>query len=113
MLRNVTLRYFGREIHILEKLKPTGNLLDVGCATGRFLEYANKTAWKCHGVEISEVAGKHVADTLGIEVRIGELYESGFDEETKADHWNTLLLPSSAGMIRSMESVQKVNIRLS
>ena len=38
--------------------------------------------------------------------------ESRFDEETKADHWNIFFLPSSAGMIRSMELVQKINIRL-
>jgi SAM-dependent methyltransferase len=81
MLRNVRLRYFDREIKILEKLKPQGNLLDVGCATGRFLEEAKKRFWKCYGVEISEVAGRYVSENLGIDVRIGELKNAGFEKE--------------------------------
>lgn len=81
MIHNVRLRNFKREIKLLKKYKPVGNLLDVGCATGKFLQDAIKVGWKCYGVEMSEMAGNYVSKNLKIEVQIGQLKDSDFPEK--------------------------------
>ena len=47
-------------------------ILDVGCATGYFLDRAKERGWKTYGVEISEYAAKE-ASSRGHEVYVGEL----------------------------------------
>lgn len=42
---------------IISKYKKRGDLLDIGCATGDFIEYvSNLPGWKCIGIEPSKIA---------------------------------------------------------
>ncbi len=53
------LNRFGKERYeYLKKkvLKKKINLLDVGCSTGFFIEYANSKGWKCEGLELNPSA---------------------------------------------------------
>jgi SAM-dependent methyltransferase len=56
-----------------------GRILDYGCATGGFLDEAQKTGWTCTGVELSEHAVKR-ARGFGIDIRQGDLFESSLEK---------------------------------
>ncbi len=71
------------EIEVREMLKiigTHGRFLDVGCAYGRFLSCLPGTFEK-YGVEFSEEAAAHAREKFGFDVRVGQLYEAGFDED--------------------------------
>ena len=79
------------EMHldIIEKLSEKGNLLDVGCATGEFLEVAKKRGWTSYGIEISEY-GSNICKQKGLNVSRGilgktDLPENYFDVITAVD----------------------------
>ncbi len=40
-----------RKYNIINKLIPTGTILDIGCGTGELLSYFQKNNWHCRGIE--------------------------------------------------------------
>lgn len=42
----------------IKKFNPKGNLLDIGCAAGFFLDEANQNGLECYGIELSDEAVK-------------------------------------------------------
>lgn len=54
-----------------------GSLLDVGAATGFFLNLAKKRGWETSGVEISDFAAE-TGRKKGLAIRTGTLSEAGF-----------------------------------
>lgn len=71
---------FRRRLSLLEgALKPGDRVLDLGCATGYFLDVAKEAGFDAYGVELSEfgasvTAGKHGRDR----VHQGELADASF-----------------------------------
>lgn len=62
----------------IEKALPRkGNLLDVGAATGYFLELAQKRGWVTAGVEISEHAAE-IGRRKGLNIKTGKIEDTGF-----------------------------------
>src|SRR5262245_22180597 len=55
-----------------------GVLLDVGCATGIFLDGMRRLGWQVQGVEPTESAAQYARSRLGLEVFGGRLEEAGF-----------------------------------
>lgn len=66
-------------LDIIEGMSEKGNLLDVGCATGEFLEAAKKRGWSAHGIEISEY-GSSICKQKGLNVNRGILDEAALPE---------------------------------
>lgn len=58
---------------------PGGKLLDIGCATGKFLELASKAGWEAHGVEISGFAAR-LARRRGFNVHCGTLETAAYPD---------------------------------
>lgn len=58
-----------------EYIKPPGNLLDVGCYTGIFMESAIASGWRVYGVELSSWAAS-IAQKLGK----GTVFKSTLDQ---------------------------------
>ena len=62
---------YGRELERIEALRAPGDLLDVGCYTGFFLEQARERGWRVRGVEPSKWAADHAKARLGLDVFAG------------------------------------------
>lgn len=59
--------------------RPRGHFLDVGCATGFFLNGVRQASqWDVAGVDIGEAASRFARRELGLDVRQGELTTAGF-----------------------------------
>jgi len=71
-----------REIlDIIEKYRPSGRLLEVGCAAGSFLNYARRAGYEVEGVDVSEWAAGAAREQFGLNVHVGRLVETGLPDE--------------------------------
>ncbi len=65
----------------LERSFPArGLLLDAGCAHGYFLDVARLHEWKTIGVETHADAVTHAVQRLGLDVRMGDLFQQRFPD---------------------------------
>lgn len=71
-----------RRLKKIERRIPTGRLLDVGCATGAFLELAQQNGWDINGTEYSPYAASFAQDLLKTDIFCGHLTDAGYREET-------------------------------
>ncbi|MBN2370247.1 MAG: class I SAM-dependent methyltransferase [Vicinamibacteria bacterium] len=67
-------------LHTIKKFKERGRLLDVGCATGYFLNAARLSFEPC-GVEPSRWAGRFAREVLSIDVQQGSLEEADLQDD--------------------------------
>jgi SAM-dependent methyltransferase len=71
--------YVKQRLIQLEKSKlPPRRILEVGCGTGHFLNYAHSRGWDAYGVDISPWAGKHMREKFNLKIFVGELEEAKF-----------------------------------
>ena len=83
---------FTNSLNEIEKLVPKGNILDVGCYAGFFMEVAKERGWQVYGLEPSVWASQYARDTLELDVKTTTLEQAGFREK-KFDIvtlWDTL-----------------------
>jgi SAM-dependent methyltransferase len=62
------------------RIKGPGKLLDVGCATGQFLNHMRGAGWDVIGVEFSEYAARYGRETYNIDIKHGTLETAGFTD---------------------------------
>jgi SAM-dependent methyltransferase len=62
---------YGALLDAIELLAPRGDLFEVGCAGGWFLELARRRGWRVRGLEITAVGTSHARETLGLDVERG------------------------------------------
>lgn len=66
-------------LRVIRRYQPTGRLLDVGCATGLFLEEANACGFDSYGVDVSRWATEIARQKFGADrIRTGTLEAAGF-----------------------------------
>lgn len=71
-----------RERHVLSLgLKP-GAMLDVGCATGRFLDRMRRRGWNVTGVELVPGIAQRARDLFGLSVITGTLETAGITDQS-------------------------------
>jgi SAM-dependent methyltransferase len=56
-----------------------GTLLDVGCATGFFLDEARRAGWQVRGVEVSDWAAGYGRHRLGLDISLGAFPTADLD----------------------------------
>ena len=67
--RDLDSARFEPELDRLERMGLMGSVLDVGCATGSFLELAAARGWEIAGVEASAFASEQASARLGVCIR--------------------------------------------
>jgi 2-polyprenyl-3-methyl-5-hydroxy-6-metoxy-1,4-benzoquinol methylase len=73
---------WGRRLKTIEKRFRTGRLLDVGCATGTFLQLAKKNGWEIRGTEYSLYAAKFAGDLLKADIYCGHLMDARYEDSS-------------------------------
>jgi len=71
----VLRREFARTVEFIQRRKPQGYLLEIGCAYGFFLDEARRAGFEVSGIEPAEAAAAHAGD-LGLNVVCGLLSEA-------------------------------------
>ena len=66
--------YFARKLDDLQRYRPSGRLLDVGCGAGFFLDAARARGYQVAGVDLSPVPTAYARERLGLDVTLGSLY---------------------------------------
>ena len=75
------LTRFRETIIELEKHSKKRNIVDLGCATGVFLDIAQKNGWKTYGVEISKFASDYARKEFKLNIKTGDLLKLNFKSE--------------------------------
>lgn len=73
---------FGERLRGLEKFRRKGKILDVGCATGFFLEAARARGWEPSGIEINKFAARRAQDKFGEAVWCGPFENAPVEKES-------------------------------
>ncbi len=71
-----------KRLDLLERFVPPGDLLDVGCASGFFLDEARLRGWRGRGVELSAGMAAYAREELGLEVAVVPFQELGLTPDT-------------------------------
>lgn len=58
--------------------RPPGTVVEVGCATGFFLDVCRKGGWTARGVELSHYAAAYAREQLGLTVHQGTLKDADY-----------------------------------
>lgn len=70
-----------KRVRTVVRRKKTGRILDVGCATGRFLKEMERIGgWELFGVEVNEYAANYAQQYTNAQITIGTLDELQFSE---------------------------------
>jgi 2-polyprenyl-3-methyl-5-hydroxy-6-metoxy-1,4-benzoquinol methylase len=69
---NPLVQIYERWLDALERERPPGRLLDIGCGTGLFLAVARRRGWQPYGVDDCSAATSHARDHFGLEVWDGQ-----------------------------------------
>jgi len=72
--------YFEPKLDDLQRVAPSGRLLDVGCGAGFFLDAARGRGYDVQGVDLSPVPAAYARDELGLEVTVSSLYGFAADQ---------------------------------
>ena len=88
MVRKYTL---SRKLALISKFQQKGEILDIGCATGQFLNYMAEHGWNTTGIEPDEKTRVHAISEYGLKVypeeQLNVLQKSSFDVITM---WHVL-----------------------
>jgi 2-polyprenyl-3-methyl-5-hydroxy-6-metoxy-1,4-benzoquinol methylase len=58
----------GRKLALISKFQQKGEILDIGCATGQFLNYMSERGWKTTGIEPDEKTRARAISEYGLQV---------------------------------------------
>ncbi len=67
-----------RCVRVEQYASQKGTVLDIGCATGEFLDAMRERGWATVGVELSEYAAAYAREQLNLDVRTGTLTSADF-----------------------------------
>ena len=88
MVRKYTLL---KKLQLISKYFKTGNILDIGCGTGEFLNTCKQAKWNTIGIEPSADARKMAVESFGLDVRDeGEIYNLESESFDVITMWHVL-----------------------
>ncbi len=74
------VKMWERRLKALERRCKKGSLLDVGCATGTFLQLAKESGWQIRGTEYSPYAAAFAKKFLKADIFCGHLMDARYDD---------------------------------
>lgn len=77
-ISSITVKRYRELLEKFAQVKKTGNILDIGCGDGHFLEVAKEQGWNVFGTEYTGEAIQ-VCSSKGITMRKGKLNAGDFD----------------------------------
>jgi SAM-dependent methyltransferase len=69
-----------RRCNAIQRLHDRGRILDVGCATGEFLQAMHRRGWETYGVEPDDGAAEYARQQSGLRVFTGDLKSVSFPD---------------------------------
>ncbi len=69
-----------KKLSYLSRIEHGKNLLEIGCAKGHFLKFANKQGYKVTGIDISDYAINYIKSEIGFNVIAGEIHSIEFSD---------------------------------
>ena len=90
----------------IERLKPRGRIMDVGCGLGMFLDSFSRDRWELHGVDVSELA---INAARGRGIKVND-FEHAY--EYPPSHFDVIVFRGSLQLIPTPFSVIQTCIRL-
>ena len=82
---NPLVAIYERWLDALERERPPGRILDIGCGTGLFLAVARRRGWQPYGVDDCLPAIEHARSHFGLHVWNGQFTEFAAREELRFD----------------------------
>ena len=73
---------FAKRLKTIERYASRGKLLDIGCATGFFLDLARSRGWDVVGSEVSQFSVRYARERFGLDVHLGTLEKLHFDAQS-------------------------------
>jgi 2-polyprenyl-3-methyl-5-hydroxy-6-metoxy-1,4-benzoquinol methylase len=77
--KTIRLKMWRKRLRGIERHAPKGRLLDVGCATGTFLQLAQEDGWEIRGTESSIYAANFARDLLKADIFCGHLMDARYE----------------------------------
>jgi 2-polyprenyl-3-methyl-5-hydroxy-6-metoxy-1,4-benzoquinol methylase len=101
-------RMWGRRLKSIENQITGGDILDVGCGDGLFLEMAQQNGWGGYGTDVSAYATGFASKRIGQNVFCGEIWDAGFNEQSfdVITLWH--VLEHTTSPMRTLQEVRKV-----
>jgi SAM-dependent methyltransferase len=101
---------YDRHLRDIERVKPSGHLLDIGSHCGFFLRRARGRDWTLTGIEPSPISARLAREKFGLDVRTGMLREVDlparhFDIVTMTDVFEHV--PNPRELLRQVRTVIK------
>ncbi len=75
-------RMWDRRMSKIERRKPSGRLLDIGCGAGCFLQTAMTRGWRVFGTELSPYAAALASERTGRSIFAGQVWDAGLPEQS-------------------------------
>ncbi|MBN1583803.1 MAG: class I SAM-dependent methyltransferase [Anaerolineae bacterium] len=75
-------RYQAKKCRFVERWKPQGHVLDIGCATGEFLAAMKERGWETTGVELTPQIAAVARQQYGLNVLEGDFVLASLPAET-------------------------------
>ncbi len=73
--------YYKTILKDLSRYRDTGELLEIGCASGGFLLAARENKWQVSGVEISDAAARIGRDEYELNILTGDIFSAAFEAD--------------------------------
>jgi 2-polyprenyl-3-methyl-5-hydroxy-6-metoxy-1,4-benzoquinol methylase len=73
-------RSFAERLELIERHRPPGRLLDLGCSTGSFMEVAIERGWTARGLDVNRESVRYAREQ-GLDVVCGTFPSPAFDGE--------------------------------
>ena len=101
-------RMWARRLKSIERVAKKGSILDVGCGEGLFLELAKQKGWQVHGTDVSAYATEFTSERLGQDVFCGEIWDTGFTQQSfdVVTLWH--VLEHSTSPMRTLQELRRV-----